>query len=92
MKWDNDYWKVNGQMQLDPNPQTFEEIYESFFDEKYRCDRCGKELWGKQYPSYFTGETLCKKCMKKEKKIKKIMKKKGYNTEAFYKSGQVPDV
>lgn len=91
MKWDDDYWKINSQMQLEPKPKSFEETYEEFFG-KYRCDRCKKVLGEKQYQSYFTDEVLCKKCMKKEKKLKKTMKKKGYQVDAFYKSGQIPDV
>ena len=55
------------------------------------CDRCHKSLNGSRTTSWFTEQTICIPCSKKERKIKDALDAKGQDTRRFEGCGYLPD-
>lgn len=60
---------------------------DDFFDKK-NCDRCGKPLMAR-IMSWFTDETICLDCSKKEIEIKKQLPDYGNSYEGC---GYIPEI
>ena len=62
---------------------------DKFFDQR-NCDRCGGTL-EVRIMSWFTEETICSDCSKKESVIKKDMMRNGKNPDDFEGCGYIPE-
>lgn len=61
----------------------------NFFDQT-SCDRCNGEL-KVRICSWFTEETICMECSKKEAEIKRALRQNGIN-DAMEGCGYIPDI
>ena len=61
-----------------------------FFHQK-TCDRCNKPLDGRTM-SWFTEETICLDCSRKEDILKRRMKKAGMNPDDYEGIGYIPSI
>jgi len=61
-----------------------------FFEKSY-CDRCRKKLDGR-IMSWFTDETICLDCSRKEDLLKREMRKRGMNPSDYEGCGYLPKV
>jgi len=63
---------------------------DDFFN-KESCDRCSSPLKGGRTMSWFTEETLCMECVKKEKELKSKLRESGDN-DNYVGCGYIPTV
>lgn len=61
---------------------------DTFFSQP-NCDRCGKKLTSR-IMSWFTSDTICLDCSKKESAIKQKLKEKGDN-KSYEGCGYIPE-
>ena len=63
---------------------------DTFFTQE-KCDRCDNKL-NVRTTSWFTEETICAECAKKETKLKAEMRKQGINPDVYEGCGFVPNI